>query len=144
MMYTFLIIIGVLALLLVWGIFRLWKKNNNKTRLSGSGTVALDTDSGEERTEHQSIETDWPTTIETPDGFIDAVTINFSKSSAFIRCQNPFPIGEIFRLKIFVPDKEPIDTKAKVIWSNVNVPEDKVVNRGMGVLFIKENSKTAQ
>lgn len=135
-MYTFLIIIAILALLLVWSIFRLWKKSN-KTGSYDYNTMLLDPDSGEERYEHQSIETDWPTTIETPDGLIDAVTINFSQSSAFIRCPNPLSIGEIFSLKIYLPDKEPIDTKAKVIWSNVNVPEDKIVNRGMGVLFLK-------
>ena len=143
MMYTFLIIIAVLALFLVWGVFRLWKKSN-KPRTYGSGSMLLGPDSGDKRSEHQGIETDWPTTIETSDGFIDAVTINFSQVGAFIRCSKPLPIGEIFRLKIDVPDKEPIDTKVKVIWSNVNVPEDRVVNRGMGVLFIKENAKIVQ
>lgn len=142
-MYTFLIIIAVMSLLLVWGIFRLWKKSN-KTRLSGSCPVVLDPDGDEQRPEHQSLETDWPTTIETPDGLVHAVTINFSQVGAFIRCKDPLPIGAIFSLKIQVPDKEPIDTKAKVVWTNMNVPEDRVVNRGMGVLFIKDNSRPAQ
>ena len=140
-MYTLLIIIAVLALLLVWRVFRLWKKNNS-SRSYGSDAMVLDPEMGEERHEHRSIETDWPTSIETPDGLVDAVTINFNQGGAFIRCRNPLPIGEIFRIKINVPDKEPIDTKAKVIWTNVNVPEDRVVNRGMGVQFIKGNSKT--
>jgi len=141
-MYILLLMIAILAFLLVWRVFHLWEKSNN-TNLHGSGSVALEPGGGEENREHPSIETDWATSIETPDGSIDAVTINFSQGGAFIRCQNPLPIGGIFRLKIYVPDKEPIDTKAKVIWSNVNVPQDRVVNRGMGVQFIKEKSKAS-
>ena len=142
-MHAFLIIIAVLALLLVWGIFRLWKKSN-KAISCGSDAMLLGPDSAEERPNYQSIETDWPTAIETPAGLIDAVTINFSQSNAFIRCTNPLPVGSIFSLKIYVPDKVPIDTKAKVVWTNVNVPEDRVVNRGMGIMFIKENAKAVQ
>ncbi len=139
-MYTLLVMIAILALLAVWMVFRSWKKSN-KTKLYGAGSVLLDTDGGEENREHQSIETDWPTSIETPDGMVDAVTINFNQGGAFIRCQEPLPIGAIFQVKIYVPDKEPIDTKAKVVWNNKNVPLNRVVNRGMGVQFIKENSK---
>lgn len=141
-MYAFLIIIAVLSFLLICGIFRLWKKSN-RSRLYASSPLMSDKDGGGGRPELQCIETDWPTTIETPDGNMDAVTINFSNVGAFIRCLNPLPIGAILSLKIHMPDKDIIDTKAKVVWTNVNVPVDRVVNRGMGVVFIKDNSKGA-
>jgi len=136
-MYTLLIIIAILSILLVWLVFRLWKKNNVINKLYDFDLEKSDLGSGDERNEGLGIETDWPSSIETPDGVVDAVTITFSQGGAFIRCRDPLPIGEIFRLKIYVPDKDPIDTKAKVVWSNVNVPQDRVVNRGMGVQFIK-------
>ena len=53
----------------------------------------------------------------------------------------PLPASTIFKLKISIPGKEPIDTKAKVIWSNENVPQDRVVNRGMGVQFINQGQE---
>jgi hypothetical protein len=28
---------------------------------------------------------------------------------------------------------------AEVVWSNANVPEDKIVNRGMGIRFINNS-----
>jgi hypothetical protein len=30
-----------------------------------------------------------------------------------------------------------VTATAEVVWSNVNVPKEKVINRGMGVRFIK-------
>jgi hypothetical protein len=33
---------------------------------------------------------------------------------------------------------------AQVVWSNVNVPDEKVINRGMGVRFIKMSDRHIQ
>jgi hypothetical protein len=42
------------------------------------------------------------------------------------------------------PNNEPVKASAEVVWSNANVPEDKVVNRGMGVRFIKMSERHLQ
>ncbi len=42
------------------------------------------------------------------------------------------------------PNNEPVIGTAKVVWSNVNVPDEKVINRGMGVRFIKMSDRHIQ
>jgi hypothetical protein len=39
---------------------------------------------------------------------------------------------------------EPVPATAKVVWSNVQVPDEKVVNRGMGVRFLKMSDRHIQ
>jgi hypothetical protein len=42
------------------------------------------------------------------------------------------------------PNNEPVVATAQVVWSNVNVPDEKVINRGMGVRFIKMSDRHIQ
>jgi hypothetical protein len=42
------------------------------------------------------------------------------------------------------PDNEPMKATAQVVWSNANVPEEKVINRGMGIRFIKMSDRHIQ
>jgi len=60
-----------------------------------------------------------------------------SLGGAFVCCNKPLPIGEVFHLTMRGPDKEPVMPTAKVVWSNVNVPDQKVINRGISIRFIK-------
>jgi hypothetical protein len=39
------------------------------------------------------------------------------------------------------PENEPVIATAQVAWSNANMPEEKVINRGMGVRFIKMSDR---
>ena len=82
--------------------------------------------------------------METSDGTIRAEVKNISIGGAFICCKKPLPIGAMFDLVMVGPDNEPVIATAKVAWSNVNVPEDKVINRGMGVRFIKMSDRHIQ
>ena len=99
---------------------------------------------GKENREHPRADINWPVSMETPDGTIKAEVKNISVGGAFICCEKPLPIGETFRLTMTGPDNEPVIATAKVAWSNVNVPEDKVINRGMGVRFIKMSDRHIQ
>jgi hypothetical protein len=38
-----------------------------------------------------------------------------------------------------LPDQRHLQLNAEVVWSNVNMPADKGVNRGMGIRFIKND-----
>ena len=63
---------------------------------------------------------------------------------AFICCKKPLPVGAMFDVTMVGPDNEPVIATAKVVWSNSNVPDDKVINRGMGVRFIKMSDRHIQ
>ncbi len=70
--------------------------------------------------------------------------MNISLGGAFICCKKPLPMKEVFRLTMMVPENEPLMATAEVVWSNANVPEEKIVNRGMGVRFIKMSDRHIQ
>jgi uncharacterized protein (TIGR02266 family) len=99
---------------------------------------------GAERRQHPRIDINWPVSIETPEGTIDAEVKNISLGGAFIGCKKPLPIGQFFSLTMTAPNNEPVIATAEVVWSNENFPEEKVVNRGMGVRFIKMSERHLQ
>ena len=80
----------------------------------------------------------WPATLETPAGKTEEVCIvSVTQGSAFMTGTTPLAIGEKFQLTIHLPAKPPLQLKAEVIWSNMHLPAEKVVNRGMGIRFIE-------
>jgi uncharacterized protein (TIGR02266 family) len=99
---------------------------------------------GAERRQHPRIDVNWPVSIETPEGTINAEVKNISLGGAFIGCKKPLPIGHVFSMTMTGPDNEPVIATAEVVWSNENVPEDKVINRGIGVRFIKMSERHLQ
>ena len=82
----------------------------------------------------------WPVEMETSRGKIKAETRHVSISGAFILCQVPLPINEKFRITIITSKQNQLSINAEVVWSNANVSDDKVTNRGMGIRFTN-NSK---
>ena len=97
-----------------------------------------------ERREDPRTAVNWPVTMETPGGTVEARVNNISLSGAFVCCEKPLPIGEVFHLTMIVSDDEPVEATAQVVWSNVNVPDEKVVNRGMGVRFLQRSERHIQ
>jgi uncharacterized protein (TIGR02266 family) len=97
-----------------------------------------------ERREHPRTDVSWSVRMETPGGTVEARLSNLSLSGAFICCEKPLPVGETFRLTLNVADNEPVAATAQVVWSNVNVPAEKVVNRGMGVRFLQRSDRHNQ
>jgi hypothetical protein len=86
-----------------------------------------------ERRQYPRIDINWPVSMETPEGTINAEVKNISLGGAFIGCKKPSPIGHTFSMTMTGPDNEPIAATAEVVWSNANVPEEKVINRGPGL-----------
>lgn len=83
-------------------------------------------------------EPDWPVTIETAAGkTIDARIMSVTHGSGFIATDTRLAIGEKFQLTILLPEREPLQLRAEITWSNMHLPPDKVVNRGMGIRFIE-------
>jgi hypothetical protein len=107
-------------------------------------SVSLPQKVKEERREHPRTDVSWPVRMETPGGTMEARLNNISLSGAFICCEKPLPVGETFRLTLIVSEDESVAATAQVVWSNVNVPADKVVNRGMGVRFLQRSDRHNQ
>jgi c-di-GMP-binding flagellar brake protein YcgR len=116
----------------------------NPSDLGYHPSVKLPQPGGEEKRKHPRADINWPADIETPDGRIEAELKNISLGGAFICCKKQLSIGETIQLTIRAPDNESVKATAKVVWSNFNVPNDKVVNRGMGVRFIKMSERHIQ
>ena len=83
-------------------------------------------------------EPNWPATIETSSGkTAEANIASITHGSGFIASTMKLAIGEKFQLTIHLPDRSPLQLRAEVIWSNMHLPAEKVVNRGMGIRFIE-------
>ncbi len=82
-------------------------------------------------------EPNWPARVLTAAGENQQVSVaNISEGSAFIACGNPLPVGATFQLVIDIADRQPMEVKAEVIWSNAHLPKSKVLNLGMGIRII--------
>jgi len=83
-------------------------------------------------------EPNWPATIETSSGkTAEANIASITHGSGFIASTMKLAIGEKFQLTIHLPDRSPLQLRAEVIWSNMHLPVEKVMNRGIGIRFIE-------
>jgi Tfp pilus assembly protein PilZ len=99
----------------------------------------------EEKRQEPRIDILWPVLMETSRGEVRAKIKDLSLGGAFIACQEPLPLKEQFNLTIKMPDQKPLTLVSEVVWSNSNVPDDKIVTRGMGIIFTQntqENRKS--
>jgi uncharacterized protein (TIGR02266 family) len=142
---TFLYIAGFF---IVGGIFAYYAycfmKVGGRFGLDEQPSVSLPQRAGVESRQHPRTHVHWPVSMETPEGTIEAEVQNISLGGAFILCQKPLPIGHVFKLTMIGPDKEPVIATAQVVWSNVKMPDEKVIHRGMGVRFIKMSERHLQ
>ena len=134
------VIVVFLGSALLFMVYYFWKVRNDAER-DYPASAGLPRNVEKESRTHARADVRWQVSMETPDGTIAADAKNISLSGAFICCEKPLPLGEVFRLTMTGPDNEPFTATAKVVWSNVNVPEDRVINRGMGVRFIKMSDR---
>jgi Tfp pilus assembly protein PilZ len=83
-------------------------------------------------------EPNWQATLETSSGKTTEVLIaSISHGSAFITSATRLDIGEKFQLTVHLPERPPLQLRAEVTWSNMHLPADKVVKRGLGIRFIE-------
>lgn len=95
-------------------------KIRNHSEFDYHTSIRLPQDIRAEKRKDARADINWTVSMETPDGTVEAEARNISLGGAFICCQKPLPIGEIFRLTMIGPDNEPVVVLAKVVWSNVN------------------------
>ena len=83
-------------------------------------------------------EPNWPATLEISHGkSAEARIVSVSHGSAFMTSDSRLDIGEKFQITIHLQDRSPLKLRAEVTWSNMHLPLEKVVNRGMGIRFIE-------
>jgi len=131
------------GVILFYYITHFWKVGD-RPAFDYQSPAKLPQKAGAENRQHPRTEVNGPVSIETPEGTIDAEVKNISLGGAFICCKKPLPIGEVFHLTMIGPNNEPVIATAGVVWSNANVPDEKVINRGMGVRFTKISDRHIQ
>jgi Tfp pilus assembly protein PilZ len=95
---------------------------------------------GNEMRRHPRLKISWPAAIEIGHASIKVRLKDISLGGAFVICRESIPLNEKFRLYIEVPDDETFALNAEVVWSNMNVPEEKVIHRGMGIKFVQNTN----
>ena len=141
--FSFWLIVCFVTAVLIWFVYHFLKVHNHSD-LNYRTSMKLPQNVGEEKRNHPRADINWPVSMETSDGTIEGEAKNISLGGAFICCNKPLPLGQVFRLTMIGPDHEPVIATAEVVWSNVSVPEGKVINRGMGVRFIKMSDRHIQ
>ena len=61
---------------------------------------------------------EWPVTLDTERGLVEAETRDISAGGAHIRCKEHLQLNEPVHLIIKAPDREPLKLAAKVIWAD--------------------------
>ena len=72
------------------------------------------------------------------------VTVELTLGGAFVACSGPLSLKDRFTITIKVPEHGPLHLNAEVVWSNFNMPEKRVVNRGMGIRFVENTEENRQ
>ena len=141
----FYCVIGIFSgILFVCVAYRFLKAYSDSSSDHPGTLVRVPHYAGEERRVHPRVEVHWSVSLETPEGAAEAELMNISLEGAFICCEKPLPIGEVFPLTLMAPDLEPLAAKAQVVWNNANVPREKVIHRGMGVRFLHMSERHLQ
>ena len=143
MIFIFGAIVFLLAFLIIWTVSYFWKMSN-RSDVDSLTTGKLRQNGGAEKRQHPRFDVNWPASIETVYGTIAAEVKNISLGGAFTCCKKPLQLRKIFRMTMIGPENEPLLVTAQVAWSNANMPEEKVVNRGMGVRFINMSDRHLQ
>ena len=131
------------GIIVFWYIFGYLKKHVAADQSNQAYSAAAKT-SWEEKRRHPRVELSWPVFIEKSEQRQDAQLKDISLGGAFLICQEPLALKDQFKVTFILPNQGPLQLNAEVVWSNANMPSDKVVNRGMGIRFIKNEEKQRQ
>ncbi len=131
------------ALILFWFVSMYLKKRWTSDH-SAHGYTPSTKFSWEEKRAHPRIAISWQASLEAADQTDDVQLKDISLGGAFVVCTDPLALNDRFKISIRIPDQEPLGLNAEVVWSNKNMPADRVVNRGMGIKFIENTDKDRQ
>ena len=128
------------GLILLWFLRTLFKRRVAKQQ-SQERAASHQKTSWEEKRKHPRVSVSWSARLNSPDDAMSVQLKDISLGGAFVVCSHPLALSEKFRLTIDPPGHSALELNAEVVWSNANVPEDKIINRGMGIRFIENSAE---
>jgi hypothetical protein len=118
-----------------------------KRRLSNDQSMPANTSArlkgDRDQRQHPRIAVSWSATMEIGRMSVKVRLKNISLGGAFVICREPVPLDGKLRIYIEVPKEDRLALNAEVVWSNMNMPEAKVIHRGLGVKFV-QNTEAAR
>jgi hypothetical protein len=93
-----------------------------------------------EKRRHPRMEVSWSAAIEIGQASIKVRLKDISRGGAFVICQEPVPLNQKLRIYIEAPHQDMFALNAEVVWSNMNVPQEKVIHRGFGIKFVQNTT----
>ena len=135
---------AIFAGLVIFWFFNAFVKRKLGTDQSVQLATSSQKSSWEEKRQHPRVAISWSAMLEPPYENLKVQLKDISLGGAFVICRKPLPLKEKIRLCLKIPDQEELLLNAQVIWSNSNVPQEKVINRGMGVKFAQNTNKARQ
>ena len=128
--------LGVIIILFIfWSVSRYLRKRITPDS-SGQHVSWVPKESWEEKRQHPRLAVSWKASISTTEGNIDGQLKDISLGGAFFVCEKQTALKEKFCITINGPSDVTLSLNAEMVWSNFNVPDDKVVFRGMGIRFV--------
>jgi hypothetical protein len=109
---------------------------DQSAQVLNSGQVAGEKDIRQ----HRRRELSWLATIELDRASISVRIKDISLGGAFVICKEPIPLNHKLRIYIEAPDQDAFALNAEVVWSNMNVPDEKVIHRGLGIKFVQNTA----
>lgn len=135
-----LFFVGVIV---VWFVFVYLKRRMTTDKSHQAITTAFN-NSMEDKRQHPRVEVSWEARLENSDKSLEVILNDISLGGAFVICQEPLAMQGQFKIITNLPNTEALSLNAEVVWSNANMPLDKVVNRGMGIRFINNEPRARQ
>ena len=128
------------GLLLFWFVSMYLRKRYASDQPSQGYTPSTQI-SWKEKRRHPRMAVSWQATIGATTQAETVQLKDISLGGAFVVCAAPLNLNDRLQITVHIPDRESLCLNAEVVWSNINVPEDRVVNRGMGIRFIDNKEK---
>jgi Tfp pilus assembly protein PilZ len=136
-----LFFVGVIVL---WFVFVYLKKRITPSKPHPSIATAFNIPV-ENKRQHTRVDVSWEARLENSDKSLEVILNDISLGGAFVICQEPLAMQDQIKIIINRPTAaEALSLNAEVVWTNANMPLDRVVNRGMGIKFINNEPKERQ
>ena len=90
-----------------------------------------------DKRKHHRYRVRWPITIYTNKGAIEGESRNITGEGMFIHCQEKLRQDKVYRMVIRFPQREPVEVKGKLVWSNLEAVGPESTLSGMGFSFVK-------
>ena len=135
---------AIFAGLVIFWFFNAFVKRKLGTDQSVQMATSSQNSNWEEKRQHPRVVISWSAMLEPPHEGIEVRLKDISVGGAFVVCGSPLPPKEKIRICIKITDQEELLLNAQVVWSNANVPQEKVIHRGMGIQFVQNPDKKRQ